>query len=91
MSVPSVRYEIRIEARDEDGNTSTFLHRSFSGNPSRVEQSARSEFARVIRAMQGHDESIFADHFQTATLLKGDTAETSSTVTQEVVETYTRG
>jgi len=79
----SVRYEIRIEAQ-HDGNASSFLHRAVSGNPARVEQSARSEFTRVKLAMQGHDTNIFADHFVTATLLKGEPPN------QEVVETYTK-
>lgn len=90
MAAPSTRFEIRIDARDEDGNSSHFLHSACSGPADIAEVAARAEFERVKRAMQGHDESLYADHFVTATLLKGDTAETSSTPNQEVVETYTK-
>lgn len=87
-----VRFEIRIDAHDPEANSgSSFMHAAYSGNPTKVEPQAHAEFERVKRAMQGQDEEIYADHFVTARLLKGDSAEISTTVTQEVIETYTRG
>ncbi len=86
-----VRYEIQIDARDEDGNSSRFLQWARSGRAETVEPEALAEFDRVRRGMQGEDVGIFADYFQTASLLKGDPAEISSTPNQVTVETYTRG
>ncbi len=87
----AVRYEIQIDARDEDGNSSRFLHWAQSGRGETVERLAMEEFDRVRRAMRGEDVNIYADHFQTATLLKGDPPGISSTPNQIEVESYTRG
>lgn len=85
------RYEIMIDARDEDGQSSSrFLFWARSGRAERTEAEALLEFDRVKRAMRGEDVGIFADHFMTATLLKGDSAEVSEVWAQEAVESYTR-
>ncbi len=88
----SVRFEIRIDSRDPGSGAESrdLVLWARSGPEAEVEADARKVFENVTKAMKGENDTLYAQWYTKAVLLKGDPFPISSTPNQEIIETYTR-